>query len=227
MKQIDAGVLSVAFDEQGSRDGTPVVLLHGFPYDIHAYDEVTPRLAAAGCRVITPFLRGYGATRFLSSETPRSGQQAVLAHDLLALMDALALPDAVLAGYDWGGRAACIVAALWPERARGLVSGGGYNVHNVPGSREPMAPADEHRLWYQYYLHGERGRLGLNATATRSASCSGSSGRRTGISTMRPTIARPLRSRTRTSLPSWCILIGSASGWRPAIPRSKRPNGSS
>jgi len=161
MKQIDAGVLSVAFDELGPRDGTPVVLLHGFPYDIHAYDEVSPRLAAARCRVITPFLRGYGATRFLSSATPRSGQQAVLAHDLLALMDALAIPNAVLAGYDWGGRAACIVAALWPERARGLVSGGGYNVHNVPASREPMAPADEHRLWYQYYLHGERGRLGL------------------------------------------------------------------
>jgi pimeloyl-ACP methyl ester carboxylesterase len=161
MKQIDAGVLSVAFDERGPAQGTPVVLLHGFPYDIRAYDAVIPLLVAQGCRVITPYLRGYGPTRFLSAQTPRSGQQAALAHDLLALMDALAIPSAVLAGYDWGGRAACIVAALWPERARGLVTGGGYNVHDVPGSIQPMAPDDEHRLWYQYYFHSERGRAGL------------------------------------------------------------------
>lgn len=161
MKTIEAGVLAVSYDEQGPADGTPVVLLHGFPYDVHAYDEVTPRLVAAGCRVVVPELRGYGGTRFLSAATPRSGQQAALAHDLLALMDALKLPRAVLAGYDWGGRAACIVAALWPERAIGLVSGGGYNVHNVPAALEPMAPEDEHRLWYQYYFHGERGRAGL------------------------------------------------------------------
>jgi pimeloyl-ACP methyl ester carboxylesterase len=162
MKQIDAGVLRVAFDDVGPPQGTPVVLLHGFPYDVHAYDEVIPRLAARGCSVITPYLRGYGPTRFLAPDTPRSGQQAALAHDLLALMDALAIPSAVLAGYDWGGRAACIVAALWPERARGLVSGGGYNVHDVRGAAEPMAPEDEHRLWYQYYFHGERGRAGLD-----------------------------------------------------------------
>lgn len=161
MNRIDAGVLSVACYDQGPRDGVPVVLLHGFPYDVRAYDEVVPRLVAAGCRVITPYLRGYGPTRFLSAQTPRSGEQAVLAHDLLALMDALAIPSAVLAGYDWGGRAACIVSALWPERARGLVTGGGYNVHDVPASREPMEPEDEHRLWYQYYFHGERGRAGL------------------------------------------------------------------
>jgi pimeloyl-ACP methyl ester carboxylesterase len=111
--------------------------------------------------VITPYLRGYGPTRFLAPQTPRSGQQAVLAHDLLDLMDALAIPAAVLAGYDWGGRAACIVAALWPQRALGLVTGGGYNVHNVPAAGEPLAPEDEHRLWYQYYFHGERGRAGL------------------------------------------------------------------
>jgi pimeloyl-ACP methyl ester carboxylesterase len=161
MKHVDAGVLNVAYDEQGSEQGTAVVLLHGFPYDVRAYDEVIPPLVNAGCRVITPYLRGYGATRFLSTQTPRSGQQAVLAHDLLALMDALAIPRAVLAGYDWGGRAACIVAALWPERARGLVTGGGYNVHNVPASSQPLEPADEQRLWYQYYFHGERGRVGL------------------------------------------------------------------
>jgi pimeloyl-ACP methyl ester carboxylesterase len=161
MKHVHAGVLDVAFDEQGPSSGAPALLLHGFPYDVHAYDAVIPRLVEAGCRVITPYLRGYGPTRFLSDQTPRSGQQAVLAHDLLALMDALAIPNAVLAGYDWGGRAACIVGALWPKRVAGLVTGGGYNVHNVPAAMEPMAPEDEHRLWYQYYFHGERGRAGL------------------------------------------------------------------
>jgi pimeloyl-ACP methyl ester carboxylesterase len=161
MNRVDAGVLSVAYDDQGPKDGAPVVLLHGFPYDVRAYDDVIPPLVAAGCRVVTPYLRGYGPTRFLSAQTPRSGEQAVLAHDLLALMDALAIPGAVLAGYDWGGRAACIVAALWPERARGLVTGGGYNVHNVPAAGEPLQPEDEHRLWYQYYFHSERGRAGL------------------------------------------------------------------
>jgi len=161
LQQISAGVLSVAYHDSGTPSGTPVVLLHGFPYDVHAYHEVTPRLVAAGCRVITPYLRGYGPTRFLSAQTPRSGQQAVLAHDLLALMDVLSIPRAVLAGYDWGGRAACIVAALWPERVRGLVSGIGYNIQDIPGSVQPAAPENEYRHWYQYYFHGERGRAGL------------------------------------------------------------------
>lgn len=161
LQTLDAGVLRVAFEHSGPADGTPVVLLHGFPYDVRAYDEVVPRLVAAGCRVVVPYLRGYGPTRFLSAATPRSGQQAALAHDLLALMDALGIERAVLAGYDWGGRAACIVSALWPERVRGLVSGGGYNVHHVASAMEPMAPEDEHRLWYQYYFHNERGRAGL------------------------------------------------------------------
>jgi len=161
LKRVDAGVLRVAFEESGAANGTPVVLLHGFPYDVHAYDAVTPILAAAGCRVITPYLRGYGPTRFLSAETLRSGPQAVLARDLLALMDALAIPHAVLAGYDWGGRAACIVAALWPERVRGLVTGGGYNIQDIPGASRPQAPENEFRHWYQYYFHGERGHAGL------------------------------------------------------------------
>jgi pimeloyl-ACP methyl ester carboxylesterase len=156
-----AGVLDVAFHEEGPASGLPVVLLHGFPYDVHAYDAVAPRLAAAGHRVIRPYLRGYGPTRFLAPDTPRSGQQAALAHDLLALMDALDLPRAVLAGYDWGGRAACIVAALWPQRCAGLVTQNGYNVHDVAGSAEPARPDNEHRYWYQYYFHGERGRRGL------------------------------------------------------------------
>ena len=161
LKHISAGVLDVAYEETGAADGTPVFLLHGFPYDVHAFDEVAPLLAARGCRVVAPYLRGYGPTRFLSAGTPRSGQQAVLGHDLLALMDALAAPRAVLAGYDWGGRAACIVAALWPERARGLVSCGGYNIQDIAGSAKPQAPEDEHRYWYQYYFHSERGRAGL------------------------------------------------------------------
>jgi len=161
LRRVRAGVLDVAYEDSGNPQGKQVVLLHGFPYDVHAYDAVTPMLAAAGCHVITPFLRGYGPTRFLWPDTLRSGQQAALAHDLLTLMDALAVPRAVLAGYDWGGRAACIVAALWPERVGGLVSGLGYNIQNIPGSTEPAAPENEFRHWYQYYFHGERGRAGL------------------------------------------------------------------
>lgn len=161
LKHINAGVLETAYEESGAADGKPVLLLHGFPYDVRAFDEVAPRLAAAGCRVIVPYLRGYGPTRFLSPGTLRSGQQAVLAQDAVDLMDALAIPRAVLAGYDWGGRAACIVAALWPERAKGLVSVDGYNLQNIPASGKPQAPEDEHRHWYQYYFHGERGRAGL------------------------------------------------------------------
>jgi pimeloyl-ACP methyl ester carboxylesterase len=161
LKQINAGVLRVAYEESGAANGKPVVLLHGFPYDIHAYADVAPRLASAGCRVLVPYLRGYGATRFLSDQTLRSGQQAALGHDLLAFMDALGIRNAVLAGYDWGGRAACVVAALWPERARGLVTGNGYNIQDIPRSLEPQAPDREARLWYQYYFHSERGRAGL------------------------------------------------------------------
>ena len=161
LKHLKAGVLEVAYEESGGASGTPVVLLHGFPYDIHSYDDVAPLLAAAGCRVLVPYLRGYGPTRFLSQDTPRSGQQAVLAHDLLAFMDALDLSRAVLAGYDWGGRAACIVAALWPQRALGLVTQNAYNIQDIPHSGKPAPPENEHRHWYQYYFHGERGRAGL------------------------------------------------------------------
>jgi pimeloyl-ACP methyl ester carboxylesterase len=161
LRRVAADVLSVAYEESGPPGGTPIVLLHGFPYDIHAYDEVAPLLASAGCRVITPYLRGYGPTLFLSPRTPRSGQQAALAHDLLALMDALQIRSGVLAGYDWGGRAACIVAALWPDRVTGLVSGEGYNIQDIPRSTQPLDPDRESRLWYQYYFHSERGKAGL------------------------------------------------------------------
>lgn len=163
LHRIQAGVLDVAYEESGPPDGAPVILLHGFPYDVRAYDDVGPILAAAGHRVIVPYLRGYGPTRFLDAATPRSGQQGALAADLLALMDALAIPRAILAGYDWGGRAACIVAGLWPERAAGLVTACGYNVQDIPRSVRPAAPEQEHRHWYQFYFHTERGRAGLAA----------------------------------------------------------------
>lgn len=166
---VESGLLEVAYQESGDSNGWPVVLLHGFPYDIHSYDSVAPRLAQEGARVIVPYLRGFGPTRFLARETPRSGQQAALGHDLLALLDSLAIPSAVLAGYDWGGRAACIVAALWPERTRGLVTQNGYNVQNIARSGEPDTPENELRYWYQYYFHGERGRAGL--TRNRQAFC--------------------------------------------------------
>ncbi len=161
LKHIEAGVLEVAYEEAGDADARPVILLHGFPYDIRAYDQVTPQLVSSGVRVITPYLRGYGPTRFLSADTPRSGQQAVLAQDLVSLMDALAISSATLAGYDWGGRAACIVAALWPERVDGLVTQNGYNVQNIPRALEPQSPESEYRYWYQWYFHSERGRRGL------------------------------------------------------------------
>ena len=160
-KHVHAGVLNVAFLETGKPHGWPVVLLHGFPYDVHAYDEVAPRLAEKSARVIAPYVRGFGPTRFLAAETPRSGQQAALGADLVALLDALDIESAVLAGYDWGGRAACIVAALWPERVRGLVSVDGYNIQAIAKSAEPDVPENERRYWYQYYFHGERGREGL------------------------------------------------------------------
>jgi pimeloyl-ACP methyl ester carboxylesterase len=161
LRHIDAGVLRVAYFEAGPARGTPVLLLHGFPYDIHAYAEVAPLLAAQGCRVVVPFLRGFGGTRFLSDATPRSGEQAALGSDLLALLDALAIDRAVLAGYDWGGRAACVVAALWPERCAGLVTYNGYNIQHIASAMRPLPPDGERRLWYQYYFHGERGRAGL------------------------------------------------------------------
>ena len=161
LRRTEAGVLDVAYFETGPVDGVPVLLMHGFPYDIHTYAEVAPLLAAKGCRVVVPYLRGFGATRFLSDATPRSGEQAALGADLLGLLDALAIPRAVLAGYDWGGRAACVVAALWPERCAGLVSLNSYNIQNIAQAMLPDTPANELSLWYQYYFHNERGRAGL------------------------------------------------------------------
>jgi pimeloyl-ACP methyl ester carboxylesterase len=161
LNHVCTSTLQIAYEESGPSNGLPVVLLHGWPYDPRCFDEVVPPLAAAGCRIVVPYLRGFGATRFLSEQTPRSGQQAALGNDLRELMDALRIERAVLAGYDWGGRAACIVAALWPERVHGLVTVNGYNIQDIAGSVKPVAPAQEHRFWYQYYFHTERGRMGL------------------------------------------------------------------
>jgi pimeloyl-ACP methyl ester carboxylesterase len=159
IKHARTPTLDIAYEESGPADGTPVFLMHGFPYDPRAYDGVVPLLP--GCRVIVPYLRGYGPTRFLSGATMRSGEQAVLGNDLKELMDALKVERAVLAGYDWGGRAACIVSALWPERVIGLVTGAGYNMHDVKASAKPANAEQEHRYWYQYYFCTERGRAGL------------------------------------------------------------------
>jgi pimeloyl-ACP methyl ester carboxylesterase len=163
MKTVHTAALEIAYEETGPVGGRPVILLHGFPDDVHAYDEVVPPLATAGWRAVVPYLRGYGPTRFLAAETPRSGQQAALGQDLADFMNALNLERAVLAGYDWGGRAACIVAALWPERVVGLVTMGGYNIQDIANAAKPAPPATEYRRWYQWYFHTDRGRAGLIA----------------------------------------------------------------
>jgi len=163
LRHIDAGVLDVAYFEAGPADGPVVMLLHGFPYDIHSYVDVAPQLAAKGCRVVVPYLRGYGPTRFRDSATPRSGEQAAMGADLMALMDALHIERAVFAGYDWGGRAACVGAALWPERCIGLVSVNGYLIQDIAKAMVPAKPEREVPLWYQYYFQLERGRAGLAA----------------------------------------------------------------
>ena len=160
LKNIDAGVLNVEYCELGPANGAPVLLLHGWPYDIHTYADVAPLLAAAGHRVIVPHLRGYGKTRFLSDKTPRNGQQSVVAVDIIALMDALKIEKATVAGCDWGARTACIMAALWPERVNALVSVSGYLIGSQQAGKVPLPPQAELQWWYQYYLSTERGRLG-------------------------------------------------------------------
>jgi pimeloyl-ACP methyl ester carboxylesterase len=160
LKQINAGVLNVGYAEAGPASGAPVILLHGWPYDIHMYVDAAPLLAASGYRVIVPYLRGYGTTRFLSGDTPRNGQQAALAVDIIALMDALKIESAVLGGCDWGARTACIMAALWPERSKALVSVSGYLIGSQEANRMPLPPKAELEWWYQFYFATERGRAG-------------------------------------------------------------------
>jgi pimeloyl-ACP methyl ester carboxylesterase len=162
LKQIDAGVLDVGYVDDGPPDGQPVVLLHGWPYDIHSYAEAAPPLQAAGYRVIVPYLRGYGTTRFLSDDTVRNGEQAALAVDVISLMDALAIEAAIIAGFDWGARSANVVAALWPERCKAMVSVSGYLIGNQEANRAPLAPHAELSWWYQFYFATERGRAGYD-----------------------------------------------------------------
>jgi pimeloyl-ACP methyl ester carboxylesterase len=160
LQRIEAGVLNVGYAEAGPTGGPPVILLHGWPYDIYSFADVAPALAAAGYRVIVPFLRGYGTTRFLSGDTLRNGQQAALAVDVIALMDALSIDRAILAGFDWGGRSADAVAALWPDRCRALVSVSGYLIGSQAAGTAPLSPAAEHEWWYQFYFATERGHAG-------------------------------------------------------------------
>ncbi len=160
LKQVDAGVLDVGYAEAGPADGPAVVLLHGWPYDIHSYVEVAPLLAAAGYRVLVPYLRGYGTTRFLSAATLRNGQQSALGVDVVALMDALGIDRAIVAGFDWGARTANIVAALWPERCKAMVSVSGYLIGSPAANKLPLPPSAELQWWYQYYFATERGRAG-------------------------------------------------------------------
>jgi pimeloyl-ACP methyl ester carboxylesterase len=162
LARVRTSVLDIAYEHSGARDALPVVLLHGYPYDPRAFDEVVAIVAAAGFRTIVPYLRGYGPTRFLSPDTQRSGEQAALGQDLLDLLDALEIRRAVLGGFDWGGRAACVVAALWPERVQGLVTCTGYQIQDIASAGNPVDPEQEQRFWYQHYFQTERGRNGLS-----------------------------------------------------------------
>jgi pimeloyl-ACP methyl ester carboxylesterase len=162
VRQIEAGVLDVGYLEVGPPDGQAVVLLHGWPYDIHSYAEVAPALGAAGYRVVVPHLRGYGSTRFLSDETVRNGQQAALAVDVIALMDALGIESAIVGGFDWGARSANVVAALWPHRCKAMVSVSGYLIGNQEANKAPLRPSAELSWWYQFYFATERGRAGYD-----------------------------------------------------------------
>ena len=162
LKQIDAGILNVGYADVGPSDGRPVILLHGWPYDIHSYVDVAPRLAARGYRVLVPYVRGYGTTRFLSTEAFRNGQPSAVALDTVALMDALQIPQAILGGFDWGARTAAIIAALWPERCKGLVSVSGYLIGSQQSGEAPLPPSAELQWWYQYYFATERGRAGYD-----------------------------------------------------------------
>jgi len=160
VQHVDAGALNVGYVDAGPADGPPVILLHGWPYDIHSYADVSAALVDNGFRVIIPHLRGFGSTHFRSADAVRNGQQSALAHDVIDLMDALRIPSAILGGYDWGGRTANVVAALWPQRCSGLVAVSGYLIVDLAANREPLPPAAEHGWWYQYYFATARGEMG-------------------------------------------------------------------
>jgi pimeloyl-ACP methyl ester carboxylesterase len=199
VKQIVAGGLNVGYIDAGPEDGTPVLLLHGWPYDIHSYVDVAPPLTARGYRVIIPYLRRYGTTHFLSEETFRNGEQVVLALDVIALMDALEIESPILAGFDWGARTADVVAALWPERCKGLVAVSGYLIGSQDAGKLPLPPAAELQWWYQYYFATDAAGLATTYTGVTLRSSSGGPPRRSGTSTTPPLIAARRRSRTPTT----------------------------
>ncbi len=213
LKQVDAGVLNVGYAEAGSANGHPVILLHGWPYDIHSYVDVAPLLASAGYRVIVPYLRGYGATRFLSSEAFRNGQPSSIALDIIALMDVLKIDKAVLGGFDWGARTANIIAALWPERCKAMVSVSGYLIGSQASGKAPLPPKAELQWWYQFYFATERGRAGYDKYRHDFRSSSGSSLRRNGTSMLPRSIAAQRPSTTRIMSPSSSTTIAGGSAW--------------
>jgi pimeloyl-ACP methyl ester carboxylesterase len=220
LKQIDAGVLNIGYAEVGPANGPVAVLLHGWPYDIYAFVDVAPILASAGYRVIVPYVRGYGTTRFLSADTPRNGQQSAVAVDVIALMDALKIEKATIAGFDWGARSADIVAALWPERCKALVSVSGYLIGSQAAGKVPLPPKAELQWWYQYYFATNAARLAMRKIGVTSPSSSGSSPRRSGTSMTRPSIAPRRPSTTRITSPSWSITIAGGSGSPTAKPNT-------
>jgi pimeloyl-ACP methyl ester carboxylesterase len=200
MKQIDAGLLNVGYAEACPADGPAVILLHGWPYDIYSFVDVAPLLASAGYKVIVPYLRGYGTTRFLCSETFRNSQQSAVALDIINLMDALKIQKAIVAGFDWGARTANIMAARWPERCKGIVSVSGYLIGNPAANEAPLPPAAEFAWWYQFYFAADRGKLGYSKkTRSTLTSSFGSLLRRSGISTLLRSIAAPRPLITRTT----------------------------
>ena len=207
--------LEIAYETHGRADGVPVVLLHGFPDDARAFDGMAPPLASAGCRVLVPYLRGYGATRFLDANEPRMAQQAAIGQDLLDFLDALGIASAGLAGYDWGGRAACIAAIVAPARVRALVTIGGYNVQNTLVPSPPASVAQERAYWYQWYFNTERGRAGLATVRQR------------GSSTTRPSSARRRPSTIPTSCRSSSTPTATATATRRATRASTRSSGGS
>lgn len=204
LKRVQAGVLDIGYAEAGPKHGPVVICLHGWPYDIHSFVDVAPLLADAGYRVIVPYLRGHGTTAFLSPTTVRNAQQSAIALDIIALMDALKIHKAVLAGFDWGSRTADIIAALWPERVKALVSVSGYLITNVASQKNPLPPKAEHTWWYQYYFATDRGRIAMETKQNRHDLCRlvWDEVSPPGTSTTPPSSARPRRSRTPTTPPS-------------------------
>jgi pimeloyl-ACP methyl ester carboxylesterase len=213
LKQLDAGLLNVGYAEAGPADGPAVILLHGWPYDIHSYADVAPLLASKGYRVIVPYLRGYGPTRFLSNETLRNGQQSALAVDIIALMDALKIEKAIIGGFDWGARTANIMAALWPERSKALVSVSGYLIGNRESNKMPLPPKAELEWWYHSISRRNAATPATKNTGMSLTSPSGSSLRRNGISMMRRSSAARRPSITRITSASSSIITAGGSAW--------------